>query len=520
MIFSDPSFLFLVLPLTLLLFYAAVPRLGKTAGMGIVFVASLIIYWPWGERNVTILLASVLVNYTAAITLLSLPPERQGLRKTVLALGLGYDLLSLAWFKYTIFQYFYYRTVGVQATLEAAAIPIGISFYTFQQAAVLADAFNYEPSVRSFLGQLERSTHKLRAFVRYAFFVTFFPHMIIGPIAYVHEIWPQLASKRFGRFRQIDIAVGIMLIGIGLFKKLVIADNLADFSAPVFAGAAQGGSLNVVSAGLGILAYYTQLYFDFSGYSDMALGLARLFGIVFPINFYSPLKSVGIVDFYRRWHMTLTRVISRFLFSPISLFGTRYSMERRLGPIPSKLLRLWLPLVINFEVIGLWHGALWTFALFGAIHGLWYVVEMEVRSSKKWKAWKKKTSAGLRRALGRLIFVGPMALTFALFRSESVAAFFHLVRELFRFDLHVPQSIPPLAAAQWIAAALIIIYALPNSVELLSRYNPGIMTYENESYGFRLKWRPNWRWAAYWTMLVLISLHYIWRQPPFLYMGF
>lgn len=520
MIFSDPSFLFFVLPFTLLLFYVAVPRLGKTAGMGIVFIASLVIYWPWGERNVTILLASVLVNYTVAITLLSLPPERRALRRTALAAGLGYDLLSLAWFKYTIFQFVYYRTAGVQATLEQAAIPIGISFYTFQQAAVLADAYNYDASVRSFLGQLDRSRHKLRAFVRYSFFVTFFPHMIIGPIAYVHEIWPQLASKRFGRIRQIDIAVGIMLIGIGLFKKLVIADNLGDFSTPVFAGAAQGGSLNVISAVLGILGYYTQLYFDFSGYSDMALGLARLFGIVFPINFYSPLKSVGIVDFYRRWHMTLTRVISRFLFSPISLFGTRYSLKHHLGPIPSRLLRLWLPLVINFEVIGLWHGGLWTFAFFGAVHGIWYVIETEVRSTKKWKRWKKATSAGLRRVLGRLIFVGPMALTFALFRSESLGAFFHLVHELLRFNVHVAQSIPVVSAAEWIGAALIIIYALPNSVELLSRYNPGIMTYENESYGIRLKWRPNWRWALYWCALVLVSLHYIWRQPPFLYMGF
>lgn len=520
MIFSDPSFLFLVLPITALLFYVAVPRVGKTAGMGIVFVASLIIYWPWGQRNVTILLASVLVNYTAAVTLLSLPPDRQALRKTVLALGLGYDLLSLAWFKYTIFQLFYYRTLGVQATLEAAAIPIGISFYTFQQAAVLADAFNYDASVRDFLGRLEQSSHKVRAFIRYAFFVTFFPHMIIGPIAYVHEIWPQLASQRFGRFRQIDIAVGIMLVGIGLFKKLVIADNLADFSDPVFAAAAQGSPLNLFSAGLGILAYYTQLYFDFSGYSDMALGLARLFGIVFPINFYSPLKSVGIVDFYRRWHMTLTRVISRFMFSPISLFGTRYGHLHKLGPIASRLLGLWLPLVINFEVIGLWHGALWTFALFGAVHGIWYVIEMEVRSTKKWKVWKKNTSPLLRRLLGRLIFIGPMALTFALFRSESLGAFFHLLHEIFRFNIRVPYAVSPVAAARWIAAALVIIYALPNSVELLSRYNPGIMTYESESYGFKLKWRPNWRWALYWTLLVLVSLHYIWRQPPFLYMGF
>lgn len=523
MIFSDPFFLFLVLPVTVALFYWAAPRLGKTVAMAIVFAASLIIYWPWGERNVTILLASVTVNFLSAAVMLGAPPERRALRRSALIVGQSYNLLTLVWFKYKFVQGFYYGAMGVEFTAYDALIPIGISFYTFQQAAVLADAYSYEPNVREFLGSFQKWSDRARGFIRYSFFVTFFPHMIIGPIAYVHEIWPQLASTRFGRMRRTNISVGLMLIGIGMFKKLVLADNLGTFADPVFSAAAHGGTLDVITGWIGVFAYYTQLYFDFSGYSDMALGLARLFGIIFPINFFSPLKSVGIIDFYRRWHMTLTRVISRFLFSPLSLWGTRFTVRHRIPPIPTRLLRLWLPLLLNFEVIGLWHGALWTFVFFGAVHGLWYVAEIEVRATKAWKSWRKRSSPWARRILGRMMFTVPMALTFAAFRSESLSAFFHLVHELARFQIHTlhwSRLFAPVEAVCWIAMAMAVIHLLPNSVELLRRYRPGIMTYENEFYGFRLLWRPSWPWALFWLALVVTALYYIWRQPPFLYMGF
>ena len=493
MIFSDPSFLFAVLPVTMLLFYGLTARLGTTWGLGVLFISSVIIYLRWGERNVAILLSSVAANFVALCIIV--PDNGQpGARVSALYLGLAYNLLTLIWFKYNFVRV--WLTSDTAPVLADIGIPIGISFYTFQQASVLVDAYNREPSVARFVGDLRTIASKLRGFVRYGFFVTFFPHMIIGPIAYMHEIEPQIAGARFGKFRAIDVSVGLMLIGFGLFKKLVLADNLAQFADPVFAQAAQGGSIDPVSGWLGILAYYTQLYFDFSGYSDMALGLARLFGVTFPINFFSPLKAVGIVDFYRRWHMTLTRVISRFLFSPLSLAGTRYAARHHWRKTPAKMIRLWLPLFLNFEVIGLWHGATWTFVLFGAVHGAWYVIETEVRTTRTWKSWKKYSSPKLRRAIGRVGFLVPMALTFAIFRSSSLEAFRHLLLAVTWPDASLPRITPTLEAAAWVGVGLAIIHLLPNSIELMRRYRPGILTYENEQYGFDVRWRPDWRWAA------------------------
>lgn len=518
MIFTDPTFLFLVLPVLFALFYGVSARFGKTAGLGVILVGSILVYAPWGGRNLALLMVSVAVNYTCLSIILARPTTDKGVRRWAMIAGESYNLLSLLWFKYMILRSLFGGYLA--ADPGSVAIPIGISFYTFQQASVLADAYHGEPSVRAFIGRLGSLRDRAAGIVRYAFFVTFFPHMLIGPIAYIHEIQPQIASARFGRFRSIDLSVGLMLIGIGMFKKLVLADNLALLADPVFAQASAGTPINAIAAWVGVFAYYAQLYFDFSGYSDMALGLARIFGIVFPINFFSPLKAVGIIDYYRRWHMTLTRVISRFMFSPLSLKGTRFAAARRLPPIAARVLGVWIPLVINFEVIGLWHGSALTFVLFGLVHGLWYAAETDIRTRKRWKKWRKSSSPTLRRWLGRLIFPVPMALSLAIFRSDSVSAFGHLLKELVRFDFAALRTVPLAFSAVMLSSAFAVIYLLPNGVELLRRYRPGIMTYENESYGPPILWRPNWRWALFWLGLVLASLYYVSRQPPFLYMGF
>lgn len=520
MIFTDPVFLFAVLPIVYILFYVSSAKLGKTASLLVILIGSIAVYVPWGVRNLVLLLASVVVNYVCVSIILSRPIEHRATRRAALIIGELYNLLSLLWFKYTIVRSLFGSFANGWSDAANIAIPIGISFYTFQQASVLADAYNDEPRVKAFLSHIGTLRSRVGAFVRYAFFVTFFPHMIIGPIAYVYEIQPQIASPRFGRFSVTDLNVGLMLIGIGMFKKLVLADNLAELVDPIFAQASAGTPINAMGAWVGVLAYYTQLYFDFSGYSDMALGLARLFGITFPINFFSPLKAVGIVDYYRRWHMTLTRVISRFMFSPLSLFGTRLAAKYRLPPMMGRAFGVWIPLVINFLVIGLWHGSAPTFIVFGLVHGIWYALETDIRSQKWWRKWKKRTPPGRRRLLGRMLFPIPMAITFAIFRSTSVPAFYHLLHEMFRFDFGVPRSVPIAYSGIMLSIAFAVVYLLPNAVELMRRYRPGIMTYDNESYGLAIRWRPTWRWAIFWLLLVLGSLYYVSRQPPFLYMGF
>ncbi|OYW52451.1 MAG: hypothetical protein B7Y80_18665 [Hyphomicrobium sp. 32-62-53] len=501
--------------------YRLSAKFGTHAGLSVIFVTSIIFYIPWGALPFVLLIASVLVNFSIGATLLLMRPERARERILILAAGQLYNFASLFWFKYKYLLDIFSASAAPELTAENIAIPAGISFYTFHQAAFLADAYSREEHTKQTFQHLRSTFDVAKSFLKYATFVIFFPQLVIGPITYFREYAPQIAQKKFGKFYAVNIEVGLSLIAIGLFKKIVLADNLAPASDVAFAAAGDGLPINTWLVWIGVFSFYCQLYFDFSGYSDMALGLARLFGLVYPINFYSPLKAVGIIDFYRRWHMTLTRVVSRFIFTPLSLAGMRLGLAWSCSKLQTRILAIWIPLLVNFELIGLWHGGLATFALFGIVHGLWYIVETEVRASAAFKSWKKQTSHTLRRWLGRAIFLLPMVLCFALFRSENVTAYWHLLTQLAGAS-DVPPAIGLRYPSAILAAAMMIIYALPNSAELLSRYRPGIRCYDNESYGARwpLRWRPTLPWAILLLSSTLMCLYYVSRQPPFLYQGF
>lgn len=535
MLFTDPVFLFLLLPLACIAFYTITPRFGYSAGFGALLIISLLFYYAWGPFYFCLLIASITANFASACVLLITPDEKVGRRRAALALGLLYDFATLAWFKYRfMFDFF----SGGQAGFSVVdiAIPIGISFYTFQQATFLLDAYSREASVVAYMGDMSSGWGKLRGYIHHAFFVSFFPHLVIGPIVYLHEFQPQVENPTFGRVRRRNLEVGFMLIAMGIFKKVVIADNVGKLANHVFDHYAGHGPLPIQAAAVGVtaiswagaIAYYIQLYFDFSGYSDMALGTARMLGIRFPFNFYSPLKSVGIVDFYRRWHITLTRVISRFLYTPLSVQGARFSIRRNLSRVPARVLSQWIPLLVNFAIIGFWHGARATFLLFGVLQGIWYIVETEVRSAKWWKAWRKRTSDGFRAVLGRVIFFFLMVPCFALFRAPDLQAFFSLLGGMFGSPdivLHLGKVSHKLLLAGATGAAGIIVLAgfLPNSIELLRNYRPGIRTYDTANYTpkmLRFAWRPDLKWALFGGAIFCATLYFIARQPPFLYMGF
>lgn len=522
MTFTEPFFLLVFLPLALLAFHWIGRRSPDTA-LGVLLVTSLAFYLPWGPLPTLLLLGSTLANFIVASMLLSIESGRQTGRKWLLGLGLLFNLGILIWFKYRGFSGLMRPEDG--APLHSWVIPAGISFYTFHQAAFLADAFARERSVVSWLGGVGRGVAgRFLGFVRYGAFVTFFPQLVIGPITYMREFQPQASRPGFGRVRGIDLAVGSAFIAMGLFKKLVIADGLAPGADAVFSAASLGYPLHPVGAWMGVGQYYLQLYFDFSGYSDIALGLGRMFGIRYPINFDSPLRASGIVDWYRRWHMTLTRVISRFLFTPLSVMGTRLAARRRHAAGLAKVLGLWLPLLINFEIIGLWHGALWTFVAFGLIHGVWYVVETQVRGSRTWKTWRKRVPGWRRWAYGHMVLLAIMPLTFALFRSDSLETFFDLARTMFSFNFTGLLPDATRSAMTLGLFAAVIVYLMPNSVEFLSRWRPGIRTYVNPSTTppplRNLRWRPDVWGAAFVAAITALALWYIARQSPFLYQGF
>lgn len=512
MIFNDPFFLFVFLPLAAFAFHWLGKRFGATAGLGVIFVGSILFYLPWGWWMTALLLVSVLVNFAIGSILIAEGPRRG--RLALLLGGEFYNFAILAVFKYQLLS-------GVLGSSGTWVIPAGISFYTFHQAAFLADAYAREPSVVAYLGNVRSAATRVQAFVRYAAFVTFFPQLVIGPITYMHEFQPQVQRRGFGRVTYVNLSVGFALIALGLFKKIVIADHFDGRVDQVFAAAAEGTPLHPYVAWLGVLSFYIQLYFDFSGYSDAALGLARIFGIRYPMNFFSPLKAVGIIDFYRRWHMTLTRVVSRFLFTPLSIWGTRRALQRRYSAALARLIGTWLPLGINFEVIGLWHGATSTFVLFGLLHGIWYIAETEVRRSRWWKAWRKRSSNGARATLGRILFFALMPVTFALFRCDSIGTFGFLLQQLAGAGIGTPW--PGHGTGRAVFLGLAMIYLLPNSIEFMRRYRPALATYVNPSYGPRwlqFAWRPSWFWTGVIGAMALACIYYMNRQSPFLYQGF
>lgn len=515
MLFTDTAFL-LLLPVICLLFYAITPRFGATAGLGLLLVPSILFCATWGWNSLFLLSASLTVNYLIACGLMALPDERRKLRQWLFGLGMACIAGALVWFKY--------RSAFLPQQGYAfvdLAVPVGLSFYSFQQAVFLVDVYNRDDSVAAYFGSLRTAYELLRGYVRYAFFVAFFPRLLCGPIVYMSEISPQVGNPSFGRFKLADIEVGATLFVIGLFKKAVIAGSLSAIASPVFRQADIHTTMSAATAWVGAAAYFGQLYFDFSGYSDMALGAARLFGVRLPMNFYSPLKASGIFDYYRRWHITLTRVIARFLYTPLSLHGTRLAWERGWSKPTTKLVSRWLPMVINFVVIGLWHGAAWTYIAFGFAHGVWYVVETELHANRRMTAWYGRFSPAVRLFVGRAVFTILMILCFALFRSSSVANFWFLMQQMFANEFFME---PHLASGTLkVAAAFALAWLLPNSMQLLRNYRPGIASYTNASYllpRLAFRWRPNVMCAAFFVAIVAVSTYWLQRTQVFIYMGF
>ena len=337
MLFNSYAFLFVFLPLVLLTFH--VGRLwSRRLALGGVSVLSLVFYGLWDPRYLALLVPSLLINYVLGEVL------AQTRQRAWLILGIAANLAVIGWFKYSAF--FYTTATGTEPPdfMRGIVLPLGISFITFQKIAYLVDIWRGYP--------------KARSFDRFAFFVLFFPQLIAGPIVLFRHIDRQINRARhnnvlFGG----AVQLGLILFSIGLFKKVVIADSMAAFADGVFAFAGRPGyDIGVVDAWIGAIAYSLQLYFDFSGYSDMAIGLARMFGFRLPVNFNSPYQATSIIDFWRRWHMTLSSFFRDYVY--IALGGNRKGLAMQAAFV-----------LVVFGLTGLWHGAGWTFIVWGSVHG-------------------------------------------------------------------------------------------------------------------------------------------------------
>jgi len=459
MLFNSNTFLFAFLPFVLAGFFVAKNLSGGRAAQFWLAICSIVFYASAGLSLLPPLALSILVNFLTGRAL-----TRRHLRgETTTALlfaGVAFNLFLLGWFKYANFAVANLNLFGLHLALPGIVLPLGISFYTFTQIAFLADAAHGLASEYDIL--------------RYVLFVTFFPHLIAGPIIHHREMMPQFAPERL-TLRIFDhLPKALMLFTIGLAKKVLLADGFATLAQPVFDNAAHGLAPDAIAAWGATLAYTFQIYFDFSGYSDMALALALMFGIRLPVNFLSPYKSASIIDFWRSWHMTLSRFLRDYVYIPLG--GNRRGAWRR-----------YVNLMIVMTVGGLWHGAGWTFLCWGALHGFYLLVN---------HAWRGATGRWRLTPLslwsGRAITFIAVALAWVLFRADTFAAARTIYTAMFGLNgvavsVHLltalgipngaqlgPIRIIPLLAAQLGQAEVILlclaglafVWLLPNSMEL------------------------------------------------------
>ena len=392
MLFNSPIFLFAFLPITLLLYFV-LGRYAVRAARLWLAAASLFFYAWWNPPYLILLTISIVFNYGAGYLLqfrervpFALPPA-----KTVLILGLAFNLGFLGYFKYSdFFLQNLNELAGTDFVLTHVALPLAISFFTFQKIAYLVD---------SYLGKV-----KEKSFLNYVLFAAFFPQLIAGPIVHYSEIFPQFKLRETYRFQWENFTRGATLFLLGLAKKVVLADEFARYSDVVFAGAQNGAAISLAAAWVGALSYTLQLYFDFSGYSDMAIGLAKMFNVDLPLNFFSPYKAGSIIEFWRRWHMTLSRFLRDYVYIPLG--GNRHGEVKR-----------YRNLFLTMLVGGVWHGAGWTYVIWGALHGTMLALN---------HLWDSKSARPgppfLYRAAGHLLTLSVVVCGWVIFRSPSLHA--------------------------------------------------------------------------------------------------
>jgi D-alanyl-lipoteichoic acid acyltransferase DltB (MBOAT superfamily) len=442
MLFTTGIFLFLYLPVTLVLFFAVAKLLGRGAAAAWLALASLFFYGFWIPAYTALLLGSVIANYGFGNLILR---SERGARRVALFVAVGTNLCVLAYFKYANFFLQSVNVVGgTHFDVLPIVLPLGISFFTFTQIAYLVDVFD---------GKVEE-----RNPVHYLLFVTYFPHLIAGPVLHHSEMMPQFRRAENYSPHVENFAVGLAFLAIGLGKKILIADSIAPVANGIFDNYLRQG-IGIVHAWVGVLAYAFQIYFDFSGYSDMAVGLSLLVGVQLPYNFNSPYKARNIIDFWRRWHMTLSRFLRDYLY--FALGGNRK------GPV-----RRHLNLMVTMLLGGLWHGASWTFVLWGGLHGTFLVVNhgwrfLCERSRIVARAVRWRPCFVLAQVAAAVLTLLCVLVAWVFFRAKTVAAAFSICASMFWQSHGATVSPADLSLLPWLAALSVVVLAAPNSQQFI-----------------------------------------------------
>jgi alginate O-acetyltransferase complex protein AlgI len=543
MLFNSLRFLFKFLPLTMLGFHL-LGRYGRRPVIAWLGFMSLVFYAAWNPFYVLFLLGSIVVNYLVAYAI-GRASEGSSARKRLLTFGVTLNLLALFYFKYL------YKLLLTVKALHLAnfnphpvLLPLGISFFTFTQISYLVDLAQ---------GQAENQD-----FLSYLLFVTFFPHLIAGPILHHKEMMPQFgrdAEQRklapavvnddvpveaAGRPRRFalnpeDVSLGFTWFLMGLAKKVLIADKIASTADIAFRNA---GALSAANAWTGLIVYSMQLYFDFSGYSDMALGLARIFSIRFPLNFDSPYKATSVTEYWQRWHMTLTRYITLYLYNPILLSVQRRRLaqgkktsRKSLATVGGFTAMVAYPTMVTMFLTGIWHGAGLQFIVFGLIHGVY------LTANQAWRHFRQRSHHGVVQlkpaGLTRLaMMIGVyLQVTFALvfFRSDSMTAALAFVRDM--FGRHGAGTLDELLAGALAFALFPVVWFLPNTQQILGQETgpeglatspgtPNVNPVPAPTIFSGLRWRPNLGWAVVMAVLFFAVLANLDSTTSFLYFQF
>ena len=519
MLFNSNAFLFVFLPVVLAIFFGVRRAAGSRAAIGFLFAASVFFYGWWNPAYVLLLLGSIGFNFTLARSATVISDHR--LRRFALATGVATNLGLLGYYKYANFFIANFDALtSADLGWQHVTLPIAISFFTFQQIAYIVDRF--------------RDGGRHDDFLDYALFISFFPQLIAGPIVHHSELLPQLRESERFRFSRANFAVGLTIFFVGLFKKAVIADTMSTFATPVFVASETGAPLGFVDAWAGALSYTFEIYFDFSGYSDMAIGLARLFGLQLPINFESPYKARSIIDFWRRWHITLSRFLRDYLYIPLG--GNRRGVPRQYTNV-----------LITMILGGIWHGAGWNFLLWGGLHGSFLVVNhlwrrhagsRPPRSGRltqglclaltftvtviAWVPFRAETGAGAVRMLETML--GPRAFTAPTASIDWTRWQKHPdgPHETLRVDVgDFSRSDPAFwilepsdidaGGAWWIGLCMLLVWGLPNTRQWMEDYQPGLSTYPQPSSRWSARpglsrWRPQPGWALFTAALAASAI--------------
>ena len=504
MLFNSHVFVLLFLPVTLAV-HALLGRLPDTAPARLwLLAASLVFYGWWSWTYLGLLLASLLANYALGRAIRAARAGHPANAapdpgRALMLLGVALNLALLGWFKYATFLAGTAATlVGLDLAMDAYVLPLAISFYTFLQLAYLVDTW--------------RGRSGDYGFVDYALFVTFFPHLIAGPIVHHHELIPQFRRRATFRFHPRMVAGGVALFVVGLLKKLLLADPIGALAAPVFAQAADVPP-GMLEAWTATIAFALGLYFDFSAYSDMAIGLARMFGVRFPYNFDSPYKARSIIDFWRRWHMTLSRFLRDYLYIPLG--GSRRGAARRHAN-----------LMLTMLLGGLWHGAGWTFVVWGGLHGAYLLVNHAWATSGRRLGALPAQALTLLAVLVAWVFFAAPSLAAATAVLAGMSGLHGpaqpgaatLLGALLRGEAG-PDALSARTLLSWatLGAAAVLVLAAPNSQQMIDGRHADPA--EPRAWG-RLRFRPSLATATLAAAGFLLALAFMADVREFVYFQF